>query len=53
MKTRSSRKFIFQGVTFDMENKINFLLKNVKFGQHETYQKWFQKTYLSSLRNGL
>ena len=46
---RTSKKFIVQGVTFDMDHKLQFMLRSVPFGQHEAYQKWFQKTYLSSL----
>ena len=49
MKMRTSKKFIVQGVTFDMDMKLRFMLTSVRFGQQETHQKWFQKTYLSSL----
>ena len=39
MKMRTSKKFIVQGVTFDMDHKLQFMLRSVPFGQHETYQK--------------
>ena len=49
MKMRTSKKFLVLGVTFDMDQKLRFMLTSVKFGAHETHQKWFQKSYLSSL----
>ena len=31
-----------------MENKLNFLMSKVKFGNHKRYQEWFHKSYLST-----
>ena len=49
LKMRTSKKFIAMNVTPDMEMKIQYLLKNVVFGHQEYYQKWFMKSFLTSL----
>lgn len=49
LKTRTSKKFLVLNVTPEMETKIIFLLSKVKFGAHDPYQKWFSRSYLTSL----
>lgn len=49
LKIRTQTKFVKLNVTFEMANKITFMLQKVKFGQHEYYQRWLIKTYLSSM----
>nr|CAB3256443.1 integrator complex subunit 3-like [Phallusia mammillata] len=48
LQTRTSRKFLTCRVTHEMENKINFMLHKVRFGNHKRYQDWFQRQYLST-----
>lgn len=49
LKMRTSKKFIAMNVTPDMEMKIQYMLKNVVFGHQDSYQKWFMKSFLTSL----
>uniref|UniRef100_H2ZMT6 SOSS complex subunit A homolog n=1 Tax=Ciona savignyi TaxID=51511 RepID=H2ZMT6_CIOSA len=48
LQTRTSRKFLVSRVTPDMENKLNFILHKVRFGNHKRYQDWFQRQYLGT-----
>ena len=48
LQTRSQRKFIAARLTPEMENKLNFLMSKVKFGNQKRYQDWFHKSYLST-----
>nr|XP_009861046.1 integrator complex subunit 3-like isoform X2 [Ciona intestinalis] len=48
LQTRTSRKFLTCRVTPDMENKLNFILLKVRFGNHKRYQDWFQRQYLAT-----
>jgi len=48
LQQRTSRKFLICRVTPDMETKLNFMLRSVKFGNHKRYQEWFQRQYLQT-----
>ena len=42
LNMRTSRRFVVNRVTPDMENKLNFIMSKVKFGQQKKYQDWFE-----------
>jgi integrator complex subunit 3 len=48
LSTRTSRHFIGNRITPDIENKLHFLTGSVKFGNHKKYQDWFQDRYFAT-----
>ncbi|KAJ8304786.1 hypothetical protein KUTeg_018369 [Tegillarca granosa] len=48
LKVRTSRKFLISRLTPDMETKLLFLMRQVKFGAQKRYQDWFQRQYLAT-----
>lgn len=48
LSNRTSRHFIANRVTPDIENKLHFLTSAVKFGNHKKYQDWFQDKYFAT-----
>lgn len=45
LATRTSRHFIANRITPEIEAKLIFLTSSVKFGNHKKYQDWFQEKY--------
>lgn len=48
MQNRTSRHYIGNRITSEMESKLHFFTSNVKFGNHKRYQDWFQDRYFST-----
>lgn len=48
LKLRTSRHYIGNRITSEMESKLHFFTSNVKFGNHKRYQDWFQDKYFST-----
>lgn len=48
LSIRTSRHFIGNRITPDIENKLHFFTSNVKFGHHKRYQDWFQDRYFAT-----
>lgn len=48
LSIRTSRHFIGNRITPDIENKLHFITSNVKFGIHKRYQDWFQDRYFAT-----
>lgn len=48
LSIRTSRHFIGNRITPDIENKLHFLTSSVKFGNHKRYQDWFQDRYFAT-----
>lgn len=48
LSIRTSRHFIGNRITPDIENKLHFFTSNVKFGNHKRYQDWFQDRYFAT-----
>lgn len=48
LSNRTSRHFIANRVTPDIETKLHFLTSSVKFGNHKKYQDWFQDRYFAT-----
>jgi integrator complex subunit 3 len=48
LSVRTSRQFIGNRITPDIENKLHFFTSNVKFGNHKRYQDWFQDRYFAT-----
>ncbi|CRK95583.1 CLUMA_CG009044, isoform A [Clunio marinus] len=48
LSLRTSRQFIGNRITPDIENKLHFFTSSVKFGNHKRYQDWFQDRYFST-----
>lgn len=48
LSNRTSRHFIGNRITPDIENKLHFFTSNVKFGNHKRYQDWFQDRYFAT-----
>jgi len=48
LSIRTSRHFIGNRITPEIENKLHFLTGNVKFGLHKRYQDWFQDRYFAT-----
>lgn len=48
LSTRTSRHFIGNRITPDIESKLHFLTSSVKFGNHKKYQDWFQDRYFAT-----
>ena len=48
LANRTSRHFIGNRITPDIENKLHFFTSHVKFGNHKRYQDWFQDRYFAT-----
>lgn len=48
LSIRTSRMFISNRITLEMEGKLHFFTSNVKFGNHKRYQDWFQDRYFAT-----
>lgn len=48
LSIRTSRHFIGNRISPDIENKLHFFTSNVKFGNHKRYQDWFQDRYFAT-----
>lgn len=48
LQNRTSRHFIANRITPDIETKLHFLTSSVKFGNHKKYQDWFQDRYFAT-----
>jgi len=48
LQQRTSKTFHFNRIPFDLDEKIRFLLRNVKKHQAPTYYSWIQKEWLST-----
>lgn len=48
LSTRTSRHFIGNRITPEIENKLHFFTSSVKFGNHKKYQDWFQDRYFAT-----
>lgn len=48
LSTRTSRHFIGNRITPEIENKLHFFTSSVKFGNHKKYQDWFQDKYFAT-----
>lgn len=48
LSIRTSRHFIGNRISPDIENKLLFLTSQVKFGNHKRYQDWFQDRYFAT-----
>lgn len=48
LSNRTSRHFIANRITLDIETKLHFLTSSVKFGNHKKYQDWFQDRYFAT-----
>lgn len=48
LSIRTSRHFIGNRITPDIETKLHFFTSNVKFGNHKRYQDWFQDRYFAT-----
>lgn len=48
LSNRTSRHFIGNRITPDIENKLHFFTGSVKFGNHKRYQDWFQDRYFAT-----
>lgn len=48
LSLRTSRHFIGNRITLDMESKLHFFTSNVKFGNHKRYQDWFQDRFFAT-----
>lgn len=48
LSIRTSRHFIANRITPDIETKLHFLTSSVKFGNHKKYQDWFQDRYFAT-----
>ncbi|CAG9800537.1 unnamed protein product [Chironomus riparius] len=48
LSTRTSRHFIGNRITPDIESKLHFFTSSVKFGNHKKYQDWFQDRYFAT-----
>ena len=48
LSIRTSRHFIGNRITPEIENKLHFFTSNVKFGNHKRYQDWFQDRYFAT-----
>lgn len=48
LSIRTSRQFIGNRITPDIESKLHFFTSNVKFGNHKRYQDWFQDRYFAT-----
>lgn len=48
LSNRTSRHFIANRITPDIETKLHFLTSSVKFGNHKKYQDWFQDRYFAT-----
>lgn len=48
LSIRTSRHFIGNRISPDIENKLLFLTSQVKFGHHKRYQDWLQERFFST-----
>lgn len=48
LANRTSRHFIGNRITPDIESKLHFFTSHVKFGNHKRYQDWFQDRYFAT-----
>lgn len=48
LSIRTSRHFIGNRITPEIESKLHFLTSSVKFGNHKKYQDWFQDRYFAT-----
>jgi hypothetical protein len=51
VKQRTSRSLLQSRVTYDMENWLIFMMKQVKMGNQKRYQQWFATAFLSRPEN--
>lgn len=48
LSIRTSRHFIGNRISPDIENKLHFFTSHVKFGNHKRYQDWLQDRYFAT-----
>ncbi|CAO1333223.1 unnamed protein product [Diamesa tonsa] len=48
LQIRTSRQFLANRISPEIERKLHFLTSSVKFGNHKRYQDWFQDRYFNT-----